>query len=185
MSPDLAHVTRAYHNEFSLTANYPKGHGELFREWIIENYPMEFLLHAERAAGSRQDLICMGADAVYMNRPLNVEFLDEKLRMIGNENILQKNPITILSSLEMIDVSCFFSILHVAVVIHFRWLDGNTFKLAEHGWGARSMGRAVYILHMTCSKILYDPKLIHDEHCIMHLFNEIADELPEFKNLLT
>ena len=76
--------------EFSLTANYPKGHGKLFREWIIKNYPLEFLLHAERASGSRQDLICMGADAIYMKRPLNVEFLDQRLRIKGNDNILQK-----------------------------------------------------------------------------------------------
>ena len=27
VSPDLAHVIRAFHKEFSLTANYPKGHG--------------------------------------------------------------------------------------------------------------------------------------------------------------
>ena len=30
ISPDLAHIIRAYHKEFSLTSNYPKGHGELF-----------------------------------------------------------------------------------------------------------------------------------------------------------
>lgn len=88
VSPDLAHVIRAYHKEFSLTANYPKGHGELFCNWIIKNYPLEFLLHAERATGSRQDLICMGPDAIYMDRPLNVEFMDERLRVRGNKNIL-------------------------------------------------------------------------------------------------
>lgn len=79
VSPDLATIIFAYHKEFSLTSNYPKGHGELFREWIIQNYPMEFLLHAERANGNRMDVICMGADAVYNNRPKNVEFLDERL----------------------------------------------------------------------------------------------------------
>lgn len=52
VSPDLADVIRAYHKEFSLTTNYPKGYDELFREWIVENYPMEFLLHVERAAGN-------------------------------------------------------------------------------------------------------------------------------------
>ena len=81
ISPDLAQIIRAYHKEFSLTANYPNGHGELFRDWVMKNYPGAFLLHAERATGSRQDLICMGADAVYMNCPLNIEFLDEKLRI--------------------------------------------------------------------------------------------------------
>ena len=120
VSPDLTHVIRAYHKEFSLTANYPKGHGKLFREWIIENYPLEFLLHVERATGSRQDIICMGADAVYMNRPLNIEFLDERLRMRGNDNIIQQNLFVILSSLEMIAVSRLFSILHVSIVTPVR-----------------------------------------------------------------
>ena len=57
VSPDLANVIYAYHKEFSLTANYPKGHGELFREWVKKNYPREYLLHAERASGGRQDTI--------------------------------------------------------------------------------------------------------------------------------
>ena len=50
---------------------------------------MEFLLHAERAAGNHMDVICMGADAVYINRPFNVEFLDERLRIKDNSNILR------------------------------------------------------------------------------------------------
>ena len=120
ISPDLAQIIRAYHKEFSLTANYPKGHGELFRDWIIKNHPMEFLLHAERANGNHQDVICMGADAVYINRRFNVEFLDERLRIKDNANILQENLFVVLSSLEMIAVSRFFSILHVSIVIPFR-----------------------------------------------------------------
>ena len=31
VSPDLAHVICAIHKEFSLTANYPKGHSKQFR----------------------------------------------------------------------------------------------------------------------------------------------------------
>ena len=31
VSPDLAHVIRAFHKEFSLSANYPKVHDEHFR----------------------------------------------------------------------------------------------------------------------------------------------------------
>ena len=52
VTPNLNQVIRAYHKEFSLTATYPKGHGELFRDGIVENYPDEFLLHAKRATGS-------------------------------------------------------------------------------------------------------------------------------------
>ena len=185
ISPDLAHILRAYHKEFSLTSNYPKGHGEQFRDWIIKNHPMEFLLHAERASGSRQDVICMGADAVYINRPLNVEFLDERLRIKGNSHILQENLFIVLSSLEMIAVSRFFSILHVSIVIPFRWLSGKTHTLGQHNWGARSMGRAVDILHTACGQLLDDIKMIHDKKFMMSLFDDIANEIPEFKEFLT
>ncbi|KAL7533847.1 hypothetical protein ACHAXR_005485 [Thalassiosira sp. AJA248-18] len=53
VSPDLANVIRAFHKEFSLTANYPKGR--------------------------RQDLVTMGAGPIYLNRVFNVEYLDEAL----------------------------------------------------------------------------------------------------------
>jgi len=185
ISPDLAHIIRAYYKEFSLTSNYPKGHGELLRDWIIENHPMDFLLHAERAAGNRMDVICMGADAIYIDRRLNVEFLDERLRIKDNSNILQENLFIVLSSLEMIAVSRLFSILHVSIVIPFRWLAGNTHKLAQHKWGARSMGRAVDILHTACGQLLDDIKKIHDKKFVMNLFDDMANEIPEFKEFLT
>ena len=48
VSPDLANVIRAFHKEFNLDANYPKGHGENFIHWIIKNYPNEFIMNTER-----------------------------------------------------------------------------------------------------------------------------------------
>jgi hypothetical protein len=126
----------------------------------------------------------MGADAIYMNRPLNVEFLDERLRVRGNENILQKNLFVVLLSLEMIAVSRMFSILNIAIVIPVRWLCGNTHELAHRNWGARSMGHVVDILHDACSHLREDIELYHDESYMMHIFDEIADELPEFRDFL-
>ena len=68
-------------------------------------------------------MVYMGADAIYQNRPLNVEFLDEKLRMKDASNILQHNPFIVFVSLEMITVARFFSIMHAAIVIPFDgWL---------------------------------------------------------------
>ena len=99
MSPYLAHVIRAFQKEFSLTANYPNGHGEKFLEWMINNYPKTFLIHAERATGSRQYLISIGTGPIYWNRIFNVEFLDDVLWVKGAGNVLQENLFTILSSL--------------------------------------------------------------------------------------
>ena len=64
VSPDLAHAIHAFHKEFSITSNYPKGHGEQFRTWMMKRYPKEFLMHAERATGSRKDIITMGSGPI-------------------------------------------------------------------------------------------------------------------------
>ena len=148
MSPDLDHVICAFHKEFSLTANFPKRYVEKFLEWMIKNYSKEFLMHAERATGSRQDLITMGAGPTYWNRIFNVEFLDDVLLVKGAGNVLQENLFTILSSLEMVASSRFFSILQLAICLPFRWLTRETHVLAYRNWGARSMGRAVYMIHV-------------------------------------
>ena len=161
VNPDLAQVICAYHKEFSLTANYPKWHGERFCAWMIKNYPKEYLMHAERALGSRQDLICMGSMAIFKNRVPNIEFLDDQLHICSNNHILQHNLFIILSSLWMIATSRIFSILNVDICMHVRWLAGNTHKLAHHNWGARSIGRVFDILHTSLNNILDYIPLIH------------------------
>ncbi len=59
---------RAVDKEFSLPANYPKGHGDMFKYWLELNHPGALLVPVERSSGSRQDLACEGAAAVYWNR---------------------------------------------------------------------------------------------------------------------
>ena len=53
VSPDLENVICDFHKEFSLNANYPKGHGEKFRDSMIKKYTDEFIMITERASGSR------------------------------------------------------------------------------------------------------------------------------------
>jgi len=101
VTASISAVIHAIDKEFSLSSNYPKGHGELFREWVREYYPGILLLHVERAAGSRQDLCTKGSLPVYINYPYYVEFLDSALRKprkIKNESasILQKNLFVVL-----------------------------------------------------------------------------------------
>ena len=60
-------VLRSVDNEFSLPANYPKGHGDFFKHWLRDHHPGALLVPIERTSGSRQDLSCEGAAAVYWN----------------------------------------------------------------------------------------------------------------------
>ena len=119
VSPKIEMVLRAVDKEFSLCANYPKGHGEHFRKWMEEKYPDELLFHVERAAGSRQDLCVEGAGAIYWNRHYWLEFLDSQLRMPGS-NILQENLFIILSSCEMTALARVCSIIHLSVCLPTR-----------------------------------------------------------------
>ena len=67
--PGFDGFARAFDKEFSLCANYLKGHGELFLMWMKENHPGELLLHVERAAsGGRMDVCSMAALAIFWNR---------------------------------------------------------------------------------------------------------------------
>ena len=65
VSTSIENILRAVDKEFSLAANYPKGHGELFRKWIETHHPDAVLLHVERTAGSRQDMCVEGAGTIY------------------------------------------------------------------------------------------------------------------------
>ena len=61
-------VLLAIDKEFSLPANYPKGHGDQFLHWLKEHHSEALMVPVERSSGSRQDLAAEGAAAVYWNR---------------------------------------------------------------------------------------------------------------------
>ena len=61
-------VLIAIDKEFSIPANYPKGHGPKIKHWLKAHHPGALLVPVQRTAGSRQDLATEGAAAVYWNR---------------------------------------------------------------------------------------------------------------------
>jgi hypothetical protein len=63
----FCYIFRDIDKEFSLPANYPKGHGEQFLHWLKRNHPGALLVLVARNAGSRQALAVEGAVAVYWN----------------------------------------------------------------------------------------------------------------------
>jgi hypothetical protein len=66
VSPNFITFARAFDKEFSLCANYPKGHRGLFRQLMKVNHPGELLWHVERvASGGRQDVASMAALAIF------------------------------------------------------------------------------------------------------------------------
>ena len=84
----------------------------------------------------------------------------------------------------MISTLILFAILNVAVCMPVCWLSGNNHKLAHHNWGARSMIRVFAIFHTALNNILDDIKLIHKKSTMMFIFQDIVQEIPEFKAFL-
>ena len=137
-----------------------------------------------RASDICQDIITMGDGPIYWNRIFNVELLDDYLRIKDNTNILQQNMFSISSFIEMIANYRFFAIFHVEICMPFWCLTGNTHKLAHINWSARSMGSEIDILHTACNDLIDDPILIHDNSFVMHRYDPLMDELPEFKDYM-
>ncbi len=139
VSPSFICFARAIDKEFSLCANYPKGHGALFRAWFKENHGGELLWHVERAcSGGRMDIASMAALAVYWNRNYYVEFLHEiktYREKKDDRNILVDNLHTMLISTEMILVARLWSILHLSIIMPIRYLSANVHKWESINWG--------------------------------------------------
>jgi hypothetical protein len=166
---------RAYDKESSLSTNYPKGHGELFAEWMKENYPGKLLFHVESTNGSCQDIMFTAALAIAMNRSFNIEFLNYCLRMSDKkkkDHVLQRSLFVVLSSVEMAAQARLLAIMYLSIILSLQWLAGNTHKLASFHWGARSMGCTLDVLREKFLKIKAYPNLILDEYFMMTIFDQ-------------
>ena len=171
---------------FSLCENFPKGLGEVFCQWMMYNNYGEILLHVERAAsGGRQDVASMATMETLWNINYSVEFLDDMISYFSNsENILEQNLMILLSSVDIIAVSCICYILHTANVILMRWLAACTHKMKEYGWGYISMGKLLDKPKDNLNMIVDQPGLIHEESLVMVMMDPWAVELPPFQDYL-
>ena len=43
------------------------------------------------------------------------------------------------------------------------------------------MGRAIDLIYHDCKDIVHEPSLIHDESFMLHIFDDLLEELPEFE----
>lgn len=170
-------VLRAVDKEVSLPANYPKGHGAEFRQWLQKNHPGALLVPVQRTSGSRQDLCVEGAAAVFWNRRYYVEFLDESLEAHA-DNILQQNLWIILTCREMVAQFRVFSILHFTICMPLRWLAGNTHKCGQQGydWSIFLMGKAIDALYDAMVQLSNDGSLFLDEHFMFNIFSCIYND---------
>ena len=123
--------------------------------------------------GSIQDMILEASLAIYMNPEVNIEFLDESLRMPGKrcDNILMRNLFVLLALPEMAAKSRFLCIVYFAICILMCWLAGKTHDLKdfpigyppEDQWCTRLMGRVLDTLHEKLGEIIAFPSFFLSE----------------------
>ena len=77
MHCDLAGAARAIDKQFSLTANCPKGKGDMLRLWMIKHHCGALLWHVFHLNGSRQDAAIEASACFYWNRGYCVQYLIE------------------------------------------------------------------------------------------------------------
>lgn len=61
----MSEIIRAVDKEFSLPANYPKGHGKAFKHWLDKYHPGALLVPTLRSTGARHDLNVEGAGGLF------------------------------------------------------------------------------------------------------------------------
>ena len=122
MSTEINGLLCCIEKEFGLTANYAKGHGSIFENWMQTYHPTAYLFPIVQACGGlRQDLGVEGAPAVLMNLPYYLQFLHWHLSIgISSDGILQQKLFTLLHSTEVVALLWVLSILHIAICLPTR-----------------------------------------------------------------
>jgi hypothetical protein len=66
---DIGNICRCVDKKFNFTANYPKGHGDAFHNWMRRYHPGELMMPViHTLGGEQQDFLFEGALPVYMGR---------------------------------------------------------------------------------------------------------------------
>ena len=92
-----------------------------------------------------------------------------------NDNILQENLFTVLTSMEMVALSRIMAIVHYKIAMPMRWLAGSTHNMYAVGydWSARSIGKEIDALHDAMVEIEKDGKQFLDKTFMNAIFNKI------------
>ena len=112
----IINILRAIERYLGGKANYAKGKGDEFMNWMNRYHPTAYLYNVSRACGgSRQYIGVEGAIDIPMDVPYYLEFLIWRMRCGHGDVILEHNLLMLLRSVQMIAFLCVLSILHIAV----------------------------------------------------------------------
>ena len=127
----------------------------------------------------------MAAMEIFWNRNYCDKFFNEMISYCGNsENTLARNLMILLSSIDIIDMSQLWSIMHISIDTPMRWLVACTHKMKEYVWVYISIGKVLDNLKYNLNMIVDQPELIHDKSFMMIMMDPWAAKLPPFQDYL-
>ena len=128
------------------------------------------------------DLIFLSAVPMYMNRELDVEYLNYCRGLKGEMSLLRMNLLVMLTSSELIAQNRFLAIMYYTALRPLRWLAGKTHEFAEYGWGARHMGLVLDIFLGKMEFLRDNPTFILNEDWMMTMFHGLFEMLPPLRD---
>ena len=186
MSTDIEDLLRCIEKMLGGTAQYAKGCGAMFTEWMLRFHIGVYLYPIVRALGGlRQDMGIEGLPEVLMNFKYYFEFLNWRLSSgTSKDKILIRKLYITLQSTEMVALLRVLSILHISICLPTRWLAGKTEDLADHDFGYFDMGRVLDLMEDAFIKIADDGELFLDEEFMMNIFSPLAERVNHSKSFL-
>lgn len=183
---DVMDLLRAIEKYFGGNANYEKGKGALFMNWMGTWHKKAYLYGVSRACGgNRQDIGVEGAIAVFMNLPYYLEFLVWRIRCGHDTGILERNLFLMLSSVEVVSFLRVLCILHISICMPLRWLTANCGDLEQYKFGVAEMPDALDLMDKAFDKVVKDGKKIMNEKFMMGIFGKLTRKIAPFKAYLT
>ena len=177
----IGNLIFAIEKYFGGTANYSKGKGSMFMDYMRRYHPTSYLYPVYRAwGGSRQDIGVEGAVAVIMNIPHYFELLIWRMSC-GGDSILENNLYIILRSVEMVSLLRSLYILHISLYLPLQWLSGNCGELGKYGFGFADMPKAVDLMDKAFFEITNIGNLMLDDDFMMRIFEPLAKKINPFK----
>ena len=117
VTTDIGNIIRAIEKYFGEQANYTKGKGSMYYDYMRRYHQGVYLFPVSRACGgARQDIGVEGAVPPIMNIPYFLEFLSWRMSC-GGDGILEKNLYMTLRSVEMVSLLRILSILHISLCL--------------------------------------------------------------------
>ncbi len=134
--------------------------------------------------GARQDASFEGALPIYDGRHDIMSFINNQICASEKENLLETSLFMMLGCMEVTATLNIASIFYLAVIMPMRWLSGKSHELAANGWGERSMGKALDLLHDAMLQIQANGSNMLDKDFIMNMFCLLSEQLPELEEYL-